>query len=737
MQRLRVVTAALASATLLSCGGGGDTTAPPTLTTVNVSVSPNTFAVGQSATATAHGLDQNGASIAIGAVTWSTESSAIATVNSSGVVVGVSPASTFVIATVGDKQGKASVLVILPPVATVTVSPAIASLAIGATQQLTANTLDGSGNPLTGRQVTWASSNGRATVSSTGLVTGVAAGAVAITATSEGAPGSSLILVGQPPCTTNAALQFSVGAIHTLTASERLSLCLGGGTSASEYVLIPFNNSTVAAVTTPVSIAGVNTSAIGPGQLASLQPPTTSRFASLKQSPTTSFEWAFRERERQDLTPVLTSMRQSTRGRFVPRNLTAIPPQPTVGSVVQINANLTGNSCTAPKQLHSATVVAVLTHTIVLSDNQSPTGGYTTAEMTSLGDAFDTEGWDLDVLNFGAPSDMDQNGRIAILFTPSVNALQGPPGATVGGLFAGRDLAPATGTMVSDHCVASNEGEMFYVPVPDPSKTINANYTDKAGLMKDNLGTLVHEFQHLINAGRRMYVNNASSFEEVWLNEGLSHIAEELIYYRKSGNSPRSNIDITLIRSTAAQLDAANTYQINNIGRLITYMQAPEANSPFSMADGLQMRGAIWQLLRYSADRKGGAEQNTWSALVNSTAAGQANFNAVFGDIITLTRDWAVAQFTDDAGLSVAANYTHPSWNFRSILPPVFKVNNQETFPLLTHPLLDKPVDVQLAGGGAGYVRFLVGANAPAIVYALSAGQDVPATIDFILVRTK
>jgi hypothetical protein len=423
-------------------------------------------------------------------------------------------------------------------------------------------------------------------------------------------------------------------------------------------------------------------------------------------------------------------MRGGARGGFVPRSLTAILPTPVVGSVVQINANLTGNSCTAPKQLHSATVVAVLTHTIVLSDTQSPQpGGYTDAELTSLGQAFDTDGWDLDVLNFGAPSDVDNNGGIAILFTPSVNALPGPPGGTVGGLFAARDLFPAT----ASGCVASNEGEMFYVPVPDSNKTINGNYSVKANLIKDNLGTLVHEFQHLINAGRRIYVNNASSFEEVWLNEGLSHIAEELLYYRKSTNSPRSNIDLTQLRSSQAQLDAVNTYQINNMGRLITYMQATEINSPFSQVDGLAMRGAIWQLLRYSADRKGGAEQSTWSALVNTTASGQLNFNAVFGDIITMTRDWAVAQFTDDAGLNVAANYTHPSWNFRSVLPPI----NQNKFPLLTRPLLGTPVDIQLNGGGAAYLRFMVGANAPATIYATSSGQDVPASVDFILVRTQ
>ena len=736
MQKLfRVVAAALVSTTLLSCGGSGDTTAPPTLTTLTVSVQPATLAVGESATATARGVDQFGAAISTGVVTWSTESAAIATVNSNGVVVGAAPGSTKVIGMAGGKVETAPVTVILPPVVTVTVSPAAASVAIGATQQLTANTLDGNGKPLTGRQVVWSSSNAsRATVSSTGLVTGVASGPLAITATSEGKAGIAQISVGQSNCSASAALQLAVGQIHGLTAAEKVSLCLGGGTTASEYVLIPFNSFNVAASMTPLQISGINTSAIGPGSLALLQPAAPSPLQGMRQAPAESFEWAFRERERQDLASVLAARHQAARSGFVPRSLTAVPATPAVGSVVSLNANLSGNSCTAPKQLHSATVVAVLTHTIVLSDNQSPQpGGYTDAELTALGQAFDTEGWDLDVLNFGAPSDFDGNGRIAILFTPSVNALPGPPGGIVGGLFAARDLF----TTAAGGCVASNEGEMFYMPVPDPNKTINDKYTVKADLMRNNLGTLVHEFQHLINAGRRIYVNSASSFEEVWLNEGLSHVAEELLYYRKSTNSPRSNIDLARLRSSQAQRDAVNTYQINNLGRLSSYMNSPETNSPFSQTDGLEMRGAIWQLLRYSSDRKGGLEQNTWSALVNTTAAGQSNFNAVFGDLITMTRDWAVAQFTDDAGLGVAPNYTHPSWNFRDILPEINKVSNVPTFPLLTRPLLNTPVDIQLNGGGAAYLRFLVSANAPATIYATSSGQDVPPSVDFILVRTK
>jgi hypothetical protein len=161
-------------------------------------------------------------------------------------------------------------------------------------------------------------------------------------------------------------------------------------------------------------------------------------------------------------------------------------------------------------------------------------------------------------------------------------------------------------------------------------------------------------------------------------------------------------------------------------------MGAPETNSPYGQVDVLEMRGAIWQLLRYSADRKGGVESNTWFSLVNSTTSGQANFNAVFGNIITNARDMAVAQVADDAGLGLAANFTNPSWNFRSVLPVIFS-----PYPLLTHPLLSTPVNITLYGGGAAYLRFSVAASTPAIISGNASGQPVPPAIDFILLRTQ
>jgi Big-like domain-containing protein len=69
----------------------------------------------------------------------------------------------------------------------------------GQTTQATATTRDANNNVLTGRAITWSSSNpGVATVSSSGLVTAIAVGSVQIIAACEGKSGAATLTVNNP-----------------------------------------------------------------------------------------------------------------------------------------------------------------------------------------------------------------------------------------------------------------------------------------------------------------------------------------------------------------------------------------------------------------------------------------------------------------------------------------------------------------------------------------------------------
>lgn len=85
-----------------------------------------------------------------------------------------------------------------PPaaVASVTLAPGTGNLTVRAATTLTATTRDAAGNVLTGRAVTWSSSDTRLATVVNGLVTGVASGGpVTITATSEGVTGTATLTV--------------------------------------------------------------------------------------------------------------------------------------------------------------------------------------------------------------------------------------------------------------------------------------------------------------------------------------------------------------------------------------------------------------------------------------------------------------------------------------------------------------------------------------------------------------
>ncbi|HKR09473.1 MAG TPA: Ig-like domain-containing protein [Gemmatimonadaceae bacterium] len=132
------------------------------------------------------------------AVTWASGNTGIASVNAStGLVTAVgSGGPVSITATSEGKTGNASVTVMPPPVATVTVSPASLGLSVGNAQTLTATLRDADNNILTGRAVSWSSdAPSIASVNSAGSVTALSVGNANISATSEGKSASSAVNV--------------------------------------------------------------------------------------------------------------------------------------------------------------------------------------------------------------------------------------------------------------------------------------------------------------------------------------------------------------------------------------------------------------------------------------------------------------------------------------------------------------------------------------------------------------
>ena len=131
-------------------------------------------------------------------VSFSTSDASGATVSASGLVTGIAAGAATITATADGVSAAAAVSVTPAPVATVAVNLSAATLAPGQSTKASAQLADPNGRAVTGRAVSWESTNQAvATVSPSGDVTAVSVGNAAIRATSEGKTGETPLAVVQ------------------------------------------------------------------------------------------------------------------------------------------------------------------------------------------------------------------------------------------------------------------------------------------------------------------------------------------------------------------------------------------------------------------------------------------------------------------------------------------------------------------------------------------------------------
>ena len=207
MQRARLAALAAAfSVMLTACGSdtttspsGGTNNPPPAASVATVDLTPATaeVIVGKTTKLSATPKDANGAALSGRAVTWSSSSNNVATVDATGTVTGVAAGTATISAASEGKSATANITVKLDvpviPVATVSVAAAPDTLEAWDPSAMVATLKDANANILTNRVVRWSVSNPAiATIDSvTGILTGIDRGTVTVTATSEGKVGST------------------------------------------------------------------------------------------------------------------------------------------------------------------------------------------------------------------------------------------------------------------------------------------------------------------------------------------------------------------------------------------------------------------------------------------------------------------------------------------------------------------------------------------------------------------
>ncbi|HEY6061084.1 MAG TPA: Ig-like domain-containing protein, partial [Gemmatimonadales bacterium] len=215
------------------------------LPAASVTIAPNTTTVGTGDTVmvTATARDSTGRVINHPSVTWTSSAPALATIATVGsdqriaTVTAVSLGSVTITASSGTGSATAEITIgPQVPVASVTVTPPVASVVVQGSVQLAATLRDANGKVLLARPTAWTSDNGTiAAVDAYGLVTAVRAGSATVTATSGAASGTATVIVS-PQVPVASVTVTPVSASLVVQGTVQLSVTLR---DASGTVLAP------------------------------------------------------------------------------------------------------------------------------------------------------------------------------------------------------------------------------------------------------------------------------------------------------------------------------------------------------------------------------------------------------------------------------------------------------------------------------------------------------------------
>lgn len=223
--------------------------------------------------------------------------------------------------------------------------------------------------------------------------------------------------------------------------------------------------------------------------------------------------------------------------------------------------------------------------------------------------------------------------------------------------------------------------------------------------------------QHLISFNQHVLVRGGNA-EDLWLDEALSSLAEEL-----GGRSflPDSN--------------TFSAYVLPDLEDAFAYLQAPGDHFLLQTSDTvLADFGAGWLYVRYLVDQFGRSLTNR---LDQTTLTGTDNVAAQTGlPFATTGTRWALANWVSDLpGFAPPRGVFYRSWSFRSVFAAL---SAQDPFdfpvPYPLVPAASAGTQVDIAGilhaGSGWYARLLQGPGAPGFALRLTGSTgSLPAAI--------
>ncbi len=459
-------------------------------------------------------------------------------------------------------------------------------------------------------------------------------------------------------------LDCSSGSVHALAVGEhevidpsQAGACIrlpAAGAAGAEYLYVPLSTAgqeTPNGVSSPYLVMGNSGATAAPPALP------------------TPVLGAFRPRLSPDRFHTMLRQRERELAADPSRALFSENHQPVASAAVPVIAGeqrtfsvCSSDTCTSFSQT-TATAKSIGSRVAIFVDDSAPAGGYDNTDLDQVKTLFDQYLYQIDTTAFGRESDIDNNGVVIVLLTPKVNALS-PDCSTTGriilGYFFGADLLPK-----STQNPGSNEGEVFYGLVPDPTNSACTVPKDEASGRLP--ATFIHEFQHMISFNQHVLLRGGNA-EDTWLNEGLSHFAEEL------GGRLIPDTECPVFGTCESEF-----IEDGDIPNAFAYLASVEdfyLVEPGNSTGTLEERGTNWLFVRWLADHFATDSilgTGLTRALLATTQVGSTNVSAQTGvDFSTLVGQWQLANYLDDLpGFTAASDrLRYKSWNFRSLQNP-------------------------------------------------------------------
>ena len=240
--------------------------AAPTITAVALSPSSATMVAGAAQQLNALAIYSNAKTQVCTPTAWNSSAPSIATVSSSGVVTGAAAGISSVTAVCGGVRSAVSVMTITaappkaPTLTAVTLSPAVETMVAGDTQQLVATAVYSDGTTQSCTPTAWSSSApGIVTVSSSGLVSGAAAGISSVTGVCSNTRSSVSVITITPKPPTITAVTLTPAAGAMVIGNTQQLLATATYSDASTQACVPASWSSSAPGIATVSSSGVVT----------------------------------------------------------------------------------------------------------------------------------------------------------------------------------------------------------------------------------------------------------------------------------------------------------------------------------------------------------------------------------------------------------------------------------------------------------------------------------------------